>query len=99
LAGHRGDLAVVDRDGAARRHVESRDQAEERRLAAPARSGDRHALAWLDPQGHAVEGVDETAGGRVSLADAGELDLGAAHRSRTVPSSTTSRRSARAARS
>src|SRR5207244_13541678 len=48
----RPQIAAVDRDRAAERVVEAQDEVGERRLAGPARSGERHDLALLDLEAH-----------------------------------------------
>ena len=61
------DHAPADRHAAGRRRLEPSDQAEQRRLAASARSGHGEAGPGLDLESHAIDGSDDPAARRVVL--------------------------------
>jgi hypothetical protein len=56
-----GDVAAADHDLAGRRLLQPRDQAEQRRLAAPGRPDQHHELAVADLQRDVVDGHDTAA--------------------------------------
>jgi hypothetical protein len=75
------DVEPVDRDAAAVRHEESRQQLEQRALAGAVRTQQRHELSGAQRERHAVQGLD----GPVRLARVLDLEERRAHRTRSKP--------------